>query len=117
MSLFKTISGVAKAATGKVGDFRKVLDINPSALSFALPPQVQLGLKTAQSISGVINENFGTSIKIPTENDLKALATGQLDRIMPGLRREVLPVLKTADGIIKTVDDAAGTLSKLDWLL
>ena len=104
MSLFKTISGIAKQATGSVSDFRKVLDLKPSLSSLVLPPQVSMGLKAANLIGGAIGVN------IPSEDDIKAYAQGKLDKAIGGIYRDGSKVL---DGVESKLENINGKLVKL----
>lgn len=104
MGLFKTISGVAKQATGSVSDFRKVLDLKPSLSSLVLPPQVSMGLKAANLLGGAIGVN------IPSEDDIKAYAQGKLDKAIGGIYRDGSKVL---DGVESKLENINGKLVKL----
>lgn len=117
MSILKTATGIAKTLTGKVKDFRKVLDVNPGAIPFVFPPQVAMGLKTASTVAGVLNSVAGTKLKVPTEAELKAIAAGQLDNILKGVRREVSDTLSAIEKGATVVDNASEVLSKITWLL
>lgn len=125
MSIFKTVSGIAKKATGSVSDFRKVLDLKPSLSSLAFPPQVSMGLKAANLIGGA----FG--VDIPTEDDIKAYAQGKLDKALGSVFRDADKVLGDVAGKLESVNGKLvklestkfegktpeEILSSIDWLL
>lgn len=125
MSLFRTVSGVAKKATGSVSDFRKAYELKPSLSSLAFPPQVSMGLKAANLIGGA----FG--VDIPTEDDIKAYAQGKLDKALGGIYRDANKVLGGIGGKRESVNGKLvklgstkfegktpeEILSSIDWLL
>lgn len=104
MSLFKTISGAAKKATGSVSDFRKVLDLKPSLSGLVLPPQVSMGLKAANLVGGA----FG--VDTPTEDEILAYAQGKLDKALGGVFRDAHKGLGDVEGKLTSVN---GKLVKL----
>ena len=99
-----SIGKIAKVSTGKVSNFRKVLDFNPGLSSFILPPQVQLGIKVAGALG----------IKVPTPEDLIKMGTGKLDKVLGGIRNTATSAASKAE---KGIKDAEGLLDKIDWLL
>lgn len=101
-SILKTVSGVAKAATGNVSDFRKVLGINPNLLQFALPPQVQLGLEVAK-LAG---------LKIPSVEEVQQSVNTGVDDI---LKDTQIPIINTI-GNTDVLDKAEDILNKIEWL-
>lgn len=107
----KSLTGIAKVATGKVSDFRKVLDLNPGLSPFKYPPQIQAGIKVASV--------FG--IKVPTEQELIGLANGKIQTVLGSLKRPLEQAITVVEGKLQTVTKAAGTveevLNKIDWLL
>lgn len=110
-----SISSIAKQATGAVSGFRKVLEVNPGSIPFVLPPQVQMGLAAAQAL----NSTLGTGLKVPSAKDLEQLASGQLDLILKGARRDVLSSLDKIQSqqlasLGKTPDEI---LNRIEWLL
>lgn len=113
MALFPSLSKVAKTVTGSVSGFRKILDFNPSLMSFALPPQVSMGLKIANTIGSVTG-----AFKVPTEAELKQLAQGKIDLVLKGARRDVLNSLaKAQSSILRNLGTTEEVLKKLEWLL
>ena len=100
-----SVSGLAKA-NGL--NFRDMLDFNPAAIPFKLPPQVQMGLQVAQM----------AGLKIPSPVDIQKMATGQLDGILKGARNNVLQSLsKAQSGGLSGLGDPAEILNKIEWLL
>lgn len=93
MSLFSSISGIAKSALGSVSKFRDIYDFNPGSLPFPLPPQVEVGLAVARQLSDLT----GLDLKIPSPEDL---LTSKVQEITTGVNEQVEDVL-----------------SKIDWLL
>jgi hypothetical protein len=91
----QSIASVAEGLRGQVGDFRRVLDINPGSLPFDMPPQVQMGID--------LLESFG--VEVPS---LESLMSGAAEE-----QEAVDKALKNADGVL---GDAIGILQKLDWL-
>lgn len=109
MVSFKSASGLAKQLTGSVGNFRQILNFNPGRLPFQLPPTVKQGIQAANS--------FG--LKVPSADQLQQLATGQLDLILKGARRDVLSTIEQAQtqalsGLGTTPQEI---LNKIEWLL
>lgn len=88
--LAKTISGVAKQATGGISGFRKILNANSGLIPFALPPQIQVGLKVASVVGGAVG------IKVPSADQLEDMARGRVDSILGGLKRDVLGGIATS---------------------
>lgn len=129
--IVKTISGVAKTGLGAVSKVRDVMNINPSLVGLAFPPQISLGLKAASTIGGLVG------IKVPTPDDLVGFATGKLDQVLGGIRSKVKQPLSTIEGILKQAStfnldqatktllktinikglDGAGILNAISWLL
>lgn len=107
----KTVTGVAEDIRGQVTDFRGVLDLNTQLSPFTFPPQVQAGLEVANQLG----------IKVPSSDDLTALAQGQIDKYLGGLLEDANGVLDTIDGLLGKVTTLEGDLqdelSKLTWLL
>lgn len=119
MSLFGSITKVAKQVTGKVSGFREVLAFNPQLTSLVLPPQIQAGIKLFDTASGIAGK-FG--VKIPTSKDLLGIAQGRIDKQLAGIRN---PLLKQVDGLTAQVPglvkkyegDVQKILTSVDWLL
>lgn len=128
-SIFKTVSGVAKQSLGSVTQARSILSMNPLAAGLVFPPQVSLGLKAASTIGGFVG------LKVPTESELIGMATGQVDKLLGGIRSPISRSLDQLEGSLKSVDSAiAGitnnetinklkglpteeVLNSIDWLL
>lgn len=110
MGLFKTITGLAESAIGSVSNFREMLEFNPGSLPFLMPPQVELGLAAARAASDVL----GLDLKVPSGDDLKAIATGKLDLILGGVRREANTVLDDAQEVVSSAEEA---INSIEWLL
>ena len=108
-SITKTVERAAKMATGKVADFRKVLDIQPQVSGFVFPPIVQKGIDIA--------EQFG--VKVPTAEELTALANKELDKIYGKVREPILKQLAALDNAIKGLEglEPKEILKRLEWLL
>ena len=108
LNITRTVTGIAASASGKLGDFRKVLAVNPSSLSLLLPPQVQLGISIANQIG----------LKVPTADQLQGKVNTEIQNIFKGLTREAGTVLDSVDGKITTgTKTVEGLLSSIDWLL
>lgn len=107
MSLFGSITAVAKKATGSVSDFRKVLDLKPSLSSLVLPPQVSMGLKAANLIGGA------NGVQIPSEDDIRAYAQGKLDKALGGLYSDTSKVVNTVESSLTEVIELNGKLVKV----
>lgn len=109
MSFVNTISRAAKVATGKVSDFRKVLDNSPQISGFTFPPTVQAGIKIAE----------GLGVKVPTAEELTGLANKEIDRIFGKVREPILKQLESLDSKIKGLENLTPEeiIKKIDWLL
>jgi hypothetical protein len=114
MALFniaRTISGAAKVLTGSTKDFRKILEANSGLISFALPPQVAMGIKVANQLG----------IRIPSPDSLIKSGTTELNKILKGINRESVAVLDKVDAtsaqIAKGAEKAQASLDSIDWLL
>lgn len=109
--LTSSVSGIAESIQGDISDFRGVLDVNAILSPFEFPPQVQAGLDVANQLG----------IKVPSTDELKQLAIGEIDKYTAGLISDANSVLDTIDGVLGKVTSFAGTaeeeLNKLTWLL
>lgn len=104
----KTISGLAKKATGSVSGVREILSFNPQISPFKFPPQVQMGVE-------LLN---GGGIKVPSPEDLIGLAQGKIDMILKGVRAPLLGILgKTEQQLTDKLATAEEVLQKIEWLL
>lgn len=112
MSLFSSISKVALDSTGSVSGFRKVLELNPSAIAFRFPPQVEMGLKVAREV----NKAVGSPLKVPSSSDLQKLAKGELDLLLKGVRN-LSTTSETAKNQQGVPAEGLELLNKISWLL
>jgi hypothetical protein len=107
----QTVSGIAEGIKGEVSDFRGVLDLNTHLSPFKFPPQVEQGIQIANQLG----------IKVPSADELKSLALGEVDKYLGGLLKDVNAGLDTIDGLLGNVTTLAGDaeteLQKLTWLL
>ena len=103
----RTLSGIAEKAGANI---RTVLDYNPEALPFKMPPQIGKGLETARGVS----DQFGLEINIPTADDIQNEALTRYQGLIGDLRRPVEGTLKNALGFTK---DATRVIESLDWLI
>ena len=107
----QSVSGIAKSVQGQVSDFRGVLDVNAALSPFQFPPQVSAGLELANQLG----------IKVPTADELKQLAVGEIDKYTGGLLKDVNSALDTVDGLLGRVTTLSGSveveLNKISWLL
>ena len=81
--------------------FRDVLAFNPQAVPFEFPPQVEQGLVEARNVLG--------DLQVPSQADLEAIATGELDNFLSGARREV-------EDILGDLDISGNPLQSIEWL-
>lgn len=110
MSLFGSITGIAKQVTGSVSGFRQVLNTNPKMSSFIFPPQVALGIKVA----GVLG------IKVPTPDDLVGVVNKQITNTLTDIRKPASGILDSVENLIKKVptDSSVETvINSIDWLI
>lgn len=109
MSFVNTIEKAAKMATGKVSDFRKVLDLQPQLSGFTFPPIVQKGIDIAGQ--------FG--VKVPTAEELTGLANKEIDKLFGKVRAPILKQLEALDTAIKGLEglEPKDIIKKLEWLL
>ncbi len=98
MGLFKSISGIAKQSLGSVTKVRSLMNFNPLASGLMFPPQVSMGLKVA----GIAGNAFG--IKVPSEQELIGLATGEVNKVLGGIRNPVNKLLGDVENTIGSVD-------------
>lgn len=105
MGLFKSISGIAKQSLGSVTKVRSLMSFNPLSSGLLLPPQVSMGLKVA----GIAGNALG--IKIPSEQELVGLATGEVDKILGGIRAPIGRALDDIEGTLKSADSAIAGIS------
>ncbi len=141
MSIFKSLGGIAKQVTGKVSGFRSILDANPSAIGFLLPPQVQVGLTAASAL----NTALGGKLKIPSIESIaqgeravnsildgigairKSISKGQLSEMLQGSFTKTFPnadsILgadskdQSVEDAIKKIKSGVELLQSIDWLL
>lgn len=110
------LDNVKKLTSGLVTNAREVLEFNPSLMSLALPPQVSMGLKAASVLGGLVG------VKVPSEDDLKNLAQGKVDKLLGGLRKPVLAQLAKLEGELSQVESRLSQLNpeeilkSIDWL-
>ena len=98
---------IARKVVGKVSGFREVLSFNPSSLGFRLPPQVSMGIQVANSLG----------LRVPTEAQMVQLATGKLDLVLKGVRRDVLATLERQQSqIFQAADSVDKVLNSIEWL-
>jgi len=109
MGFTNTIQSAAKLATGKVSDFRKVLDLQPQVSGFTFPPIVQKGIDIAGQ--------FG--VKVPTAEELTGLANKEIDKLFGKVRAPILKQLEALDTAIKGLEGLTPqeVIKKLEWLL
>jgi hypothetical protein len=89
---------------------RVIYDYNPTALPFALPPQLSKGLQTAQEVS----DTLGLNIRVPTAEELETEALGRYQELLGNLRRPAENTLKSALG---GTQSAVEILKSIDWLI
>lgn len=104
-SITRSISGIAKKSLGSVTKVRSLMAFNPLASGLLLPPQVSLGLKVA----GIAGNAFG--LKIPNEQELIGLASGEVDKIFGGIRSKVGATLDDIENTIGKVDSTIAGIS------
>jgi hypothetical protein len=103
----KSVTGIAKKVAKNTKAFRKVLGANPSLMSLALPPQVQVGLKVADAVG----------IKIPSPDELLGKADSLLAKSTVGLyRSRIIATLDKVDGITDDVVQTVEDINSIEWL-
>lgn len=109
MSIVNTIERASTLATGKVSDFRKVLDTQPHLSAFTFPPIVQKGVDIAGK--------FG--VKVPSSDELVKLANGELDKLYGKVRTPILKQLSALETQIKGLEGLKPEeiIKKIEWLL
>jgi hypothetical protein len=131
----KSVTGIAKAATGNISDFRGVLSGgNFGALGLLMPPQVQLGLKVASMvgikppsldvIQGKVMSELDKAVfgaYRPNSDDLVRALRGEAQSTTPGLNRYIEALKKAGNPLLDKVDLGAKTveeaINSIDWLL
>jgi hypothetical protein len=56
-------------------------------------------------------------LKVPTPDQLTAIATGKLNPVLQGAQRVLTKVEAGAAGVVKTAESVETVLTKIDWLL
>lgn len=103
---------IAKSVTGSVGGIRQVLSANPSLTSFVLPPQVQIGLKVANSLGLKIPDPNTVVSSVVSQALTKARTTLEPSLTAIEATANQLPTIKVLNG--KTADEV---LNSIDWLI
>lgn len=98
-----SLSELATQVTGRVSDFRRILDFNPSEIPFELPPTIEAGIDRAADV-----------LNLPNTAELRQLVTGELDNVLGGLRSRVSDVLDVIDD---NKDEVIDVIQRIDWLL
>lgn len=107
----QSITGVALQQLGSVGNFREILDVNPAALPFELPPQVQQGIDIANQVLDLTGSNF----KIPGPDEVLSGLTSVLGNLG---NLGTADIQEVASGLEATTDtDGADLLQSISWLL
>lgn len=103
----RTLPGIADKAGVTI---RQMLDFNPTALPFRLPPQISKGLSTAQNISNTL----GLRLKIPTAADLEKDGAKRYQKIIGDLLRTPdAEILKTSLG---DIEKGLKVIDQISWL-